>query len=59
MTAMDYRDDDEQGKGWCPWCAKQVTTVYVDGSGWCPEHGKVYLNWSPPAVEADEDEEEA
>lgn len=45
---MDFRDDDEPQKGWCPWCASVVTQVMVDGSGWCPEHGKVYLNWNPP-----------
>lgn len=51
----DYRDDDLRQKGWCPFCAAEVTQVMTDGSGWCPEHGKVYLNWAPPNIPSDEE----
>ena len=46
MTEREYRQDD-QTIGYCPLCGEQVTDVMTDGGGWCPDHGRVWVNWSP------------
>ena len=48
MTAPEYRQDDELGRGYCPHCHRTIaldTALY----GFCEEHGRVPADFTRPA----------
>jgi hypothetical protein len=46
--SMDFRDDDERGTGWCPYCGRAMG-LDVEAFGYCEEHGRVPADFTRPA----------
>lgn len=45
---MDYRDDDRQAVGWCPYCYTRLRNISGVAKGYCEFHGLVNAEWSNP-----------
>lgn len=45
---MDFRDDDERGTGYCPYCGREIS-LDVEAFGQCGEHGRVPADFTRPA----------
>lgn len=45
MTEREYRQDDET-RGYCPTCGRELAALDMAARGVCEEHGRVFADWS-------------